>query len=107
MFLVLSVVHEDKGDSREERILGLNRTVFGVITAAVIFAILVIIIFVIYRCIKRHRTHRKFTLRTRTLDRSDHKAQRVSFRPFDANSDEEIDLNNESIRLTEEIKLQP
>ncbi|CAB4017966.1 von Willebrand factor D and EGF domain-containing [Paramuricea clavata] len=104
-----TIPDETKDDSSEDKILGLDKTIFFVIVGAAVVFILMISV-AIYLRIKRHRTHREANLRTRILNTSDKKAQGIAFRPAGQGSDEEMDLevlDNEPLHLDEEIKIQP
>ena len=110
-FVLIFIIPDvaEKGGTSEDKILGLDKTIFFVIVGAAAVLILMISV-AIYLRIKRHRTHREAKLRTRILNTSDKKPQGIAFQPAAEASGEEIDLkvfDNEAIHLEEEIKLEP
>ena len=107
---ILPDLFEDKEDSSEDDIFGLDSTIFYVIVGAAVVFILMVSL-AIYLRIKRLRTHREAKIRARVLKASDEKAEGIAYQTsIGANSGEEIDLNvfdNEAVCFEEEIKIQP
>ena len=102
----------EKDDSTEDKIIGLDKTIFFVIVGAAGVLILTIIM-AIYHRVKRRRTFRKAEIRTKMMGTTG-RAEGIAFQLTDSNigegAGEEIDLatfDNEAIHMEEDVKIEP